>query len=235
MLHFYFTASESAQVINIGAVLSKLGLLLIYTDTETVPPSPDEMADYLISGETSYVPEDGLTVSQLLNSGDGLTYNDFLILPGYIEFVASDVDLTSALSKNLTLKTPLLSSPMDTVTEAQMAISMALMGGIGIIHHNCTPQYQAEQVRRVKKYRQGFIQQPITLPPKATVRDVHQVKETYGFSGIPITDTGLPNGKLLGLVTSRDVDFLRPNEYDTPLHTVMTPREDLITANQVSS
>ncbi|XP_039270848.2 inosine-5'-monophosphate dehydrogenase 1-like isoform X5 [Styela clava] len=188
------------------------------------------MAEYLISGETSYVPVDGLTAPQLLSNGQGLTYNDFLLLPGSIDFTASEVDLTSALTKGITLKTPLVSSPMDTVTEADMAIGMALMGGIGFIHNNCTPEYQAAQVRKVKKYEQGFIQNPITLGPNATVREVFNVKSTHGFSGIPITEDGSANGKLLGLVTSRDVDFLKPKDYSTPISEVMTPLSDLITA-----
>merc|ERR1739838_205448 len=187
-------------------------------------------ADHLISGETTYIPEDGLTAIQLLNNGEGLTYNDFLILPGFIEFGADQVDLTSALTKKITLKTPLLSSPMDTVTESDMAIALALLGGMGFIHANCTPEQQAAHVRRVKRYEQGFISNPVTLGPLNTVEDVKLMKDKYGFSGIPITEDGLSNGKLIGLVSSRDFDFLPPSQKGTFLEKVMTPLKSLIYA-----
>ena len=153
--------------------------------------------------------EDGLAATQLFdpNHGGGLTYNDFLILPGHIDFAASQVDLSVNITKNYRIKTPFLSSPMDTVTESEMAIHMALSGGIGVIHHNCSVEEQASMVLKVKKFENGFISSPVCLAPSNTIKDLHEIKDKFGYSGIPITADGNLGSKLLGLVTSRDIDF----------------------------
>lgn len=102
-------------------------------------------------------------------------------------FPASDVSLDAPVTKRVTLKAPLLSSPMDTVTEHNMAIHMALLGGLGVIHHNCSPEDQAEMVRKVKRYENGFILDPVVLSPKATVKEAKDLKGQWGFGGFPVT------------------------------------------------
>lgn len=136
-----------------------------------------------------YKSKDGLDIRSLIDSANfgGLTYNDFLILPRLIDFPASNVNLETKLTKKITLKSPFLSAPMDTVTEEQMAIHMSLLGGIGILHHNCSADAQAEMVRKVKKYENGFINDPVVVAPSVTVGEVKELKEMLGFTTFPVT------------------------------------------------
>lgn len=137
----------------------------------------------------TYHSRDGISIEDLMDEAKtgGLTYNDFLLLPGYIGFPASVVDLTSKLTRKISLKTPFTSSPMDTVTEANMAIHMALLGGVGVIHHNCSIEEQAEMIRKVKRFENGFILDPIVISPRTTVGEARALKERWGFGGFPVT------------------------------------------------
>ncbi len=172
------------------------------------------------------MPKDGLTGEELFGLPHGLAYNDFIILPGYIDFTPEEVSLESRLTRNVKIKRPLISSPMDTVTESSMAIALALLGGIGIIHYNNTIEEQVKEVRKVKRFENGFIAEPIVLSPEHTILDIDCIKEKYGFSGIPITVDGKLFSKLVGIVTNRDIDF--ETDRNKKLKDVMT--RDLVTA-----
>ncbi|XP_065191535.1 inosine-5'-monophosphate dehydrogenase 2-like [Sycon ciliatum] len=178
--------------------------------------------------DPNFIPVDGLSCGEFVAKHEGLTYNDFILLPGYIDFEANEVDLSTKLTKDIVLKAPFVSSPMDTVTEAPMATAMALMGGIGIIHANMDADRQAAEVRKVKKYEQGFIMDPVVISADCTVANILELKEKYGFSGFPVTDSGKIGGKLIGLVTSRDIDFVPPSQHNRSVTEFMT--RDLVTA-----
>ncbi len=158
----------------------------------------------------------------------GYTYNDFVLLPGHIYFDVDHVCLESRIARNIYLNAPLASSPMDTVTESEMAINMAQQGGIGIIHYNNSVREQKQLVDRVKRYENGFITDPKTLSPENTVQDAMDIKSRYGFMGIPITAGGAMYKKLLGMVTNRDVEFVK--DKSTPLGDIMT--KELVTASE---
>src|SRR4030042_1322276 len=119
---------------------------------------------------------DGFSAEELFTKENGWAYNDFIILPGFIDFSPEDVILESNLTRNIKIKNPLVSSPMDTVTESKMAIGLALLGGIGIIHYNNTIEEQAAEVRKVKRFENGFIMDPIVLSPGNTLADIDRIK-----------------------------------------------------------
>jgi len=123
-----------------------------------------------------------------------LTYDDVLLLPQYSEILPKDVNTSTQLTKKIKLNIPIVSAAMDTVTEHELAIKMALYGGIGIIHKNLTPDEQAEEVDRVKRFENGFIQNPICLNPDATINEVYDIRQKYGYKAVPITDNGQPDG-----------------------------------------
>jgi len=182
----------------------------------------------MANGKEDYnMDDDGLTVKELFGQKHGLTYDDIIILPGHIGFGVEDVELNTQLTKKISLSVPLVSSPMDTVTESAMAINMALLGGIGIIHYNNSIEEQVAEVRKVKRYKNGFIIDPITLKPEDKVSDIDAIKAKYGFSGVPITVDGKMGSKLLGIVTTRDIDFVK--DRNTLLKDVMTT--DMVVGN----
>jgi len=166
------------------------------TDGSVSQDAPKTVLDFKMAEEVlkKYETRDGLSIEDLMDARvhGGLTYNDFLLLPGYIGFPASAVTLGSPVTKRITLRTPFVSSPMDTVTEHDMAIHMALQGGLGVIHHNCSPEAQADMVRKVKRYENGFILDPVVIQRNTTVGEAKALKEKWGFGGFPVTGSFFP-------------------------------------------
>ncbi len=153
----------------------------------------------------------------------GLTFDDVLLEPGYSEVVPSEVDISSHLTRNISLNLPMISSPMDTVTESEMAVAMAQLGGIGIIHKNMTIEQQSMQVDRVKRSEHGVIVDPVTLPPETPAGEAVRLMDERNIGGVPIT----VNGRLVGILTRRDLRFLESK--DRPVSEVMT-KDNLVTA-----
>jgi len=160
---------------------------------------------------------------------DALTFDDVLLVPAHSTVLPKDVDLGSQLTRSIRLNIPLLSSAMDTVTEARLAIALAQEGGIGIIHKNMTSEQQAAAVRKVKKFESGVVKDPISVAPNVTVRDLLRITAANNFSGVPVVE----GDQLVGIVTHRDVRF--ETNMDLPISAIMTPKERLVTVREGAS
>ena len=155
--------------------------------------------------------------------GEGITFDDVLLVPAYSEVIPNQVDLTTYLTKTIKLNIPMMSAGMDTVTEHRMAIAMARQGGIGIIHKNMTIEAQADEVDKVKRSENGVITDPFYLSPEHTLADANDLMAKFRISGVPITE----NGKLVGIITNRDLKF--ETDFSKKIKESMTS-ENLITA-----
>ena len=165
----------------------------------------------------------------MLDVQQALTFDDVLLVPGYSEVLPRDTELTSRLTREIELNIPFVSSAMDTVTEARLAIGIAQAGGIGIIHKSMAVEEQARQVRAVKKFESGVIADPITVSPRASIREVIELTREHDISGVPVVD----GRELAGIVTNRDLRF--ETHYDDPVASVMTPKDKLVTVREGAS
>jgi IMP dehydrogenase len=157
---------------------------------------------------------------------EALTYDDVLLVPAYSEILPRETDTSSQLTRNIRLNIPIVSAAMDTVTEAELAIAIALEGGLGFVHKNMKITQQAEQVRKVKRSQSGLILDPITLHIHSTVQQAENIMREFRIGGIPIVDE---NGKLVGIITNRDLRFQK--DMNAPVEKIMT-KENLITAHE---
>ena len=155
-----------------------------------------------------------------------LTFDDVLLVPRYSAVIPSQVDVTSRFTRNIQLNVPIASAAMDTVTESALAIAMAQHGGIGVVHKNLSIEEQASEVDRVKRSESGMIVNPITLSPERRIYEALELMKKYRISGVPITEGGAKEGRLVGILTNRDLRF--ETNVDRPISAVMT-RENLIT------
>ena len=155
-----------------------------------------------------------------------LTFDDVLLLPRYSDFLPSEASIKSHLTKSISLKMPLLSAAMDTVTESRMAISLAEAGGIGIIHKNNSIDSQAAEVRAVKKYESGIVRDPVTINSQKTIGELRQLTSELSISGMPVVD----DGNLRGIVTGRD--FRYAENMEAKVATIMTPLSKLVTVKE---
>ena len=156
---------------------------------------------------------------------EGLTFDDVLLIPAESHVLPSQVDISTHLTKKIKLNTPIMTAAMDTVTEADMAIAIAREGGIGIIHKNMSIERQADQVDMVKRSENGVIVDPFFLAPENTVREADNLMGRYKISGVPICE----NGKLVGIITNRDLRFMSGSDFDQKIENVMT-KDHLVTA-----
>jgi len=160
---------------------------------------------------------------------EALTFDDVSLVPAYSDVLPREVDLRTRITRDLEINIPLVSSAMDTVTEARLAIAMARAGGVGVIHKNMGIEEQAREVRVVKKYEAGVIKDPITVDPETSIREVLEITHRHNISGVPVVD----GAELVGIVTSRDMRFEK--KLDDPVRNIMTRKEKLITVQEGAS
>ena len=162
---------------------------------------------------------------------EALTFDDVLLLPAYSEILPKAADLTTRLTKNITLNLPIISAAMDTVTESEMAITMAQLGGLGILHKSMDIDKQAMQVRRVKKFEAGTVVDPITVHPEMTIGELLRLAQDNNISGVPVVEKG--TDKVIGIVTHRDWRF--ETNLSLPVSHIMTPKDQLVTVKEGES
>ena len=160
---------------------------------------------------------------------EGYTFDDLLLIPQYSEVLPHEVDVSTWLTKKIKLNIPIVSAAMDTVTESRLAIALAREGGIGIIHRNLSIEEQAQEVEKVKKSESGMILKPVTVKPNNTVKEALEIMERYKISGVPVVDD---NNKLVGILTNRDLRFIKPTDYHKPVSLFMTS-QNLIVAREM--